>query len=106
MIHKTLSKEKWFNFSLFEQLGNIGAEYNRFAHWREENDEKNANGSFERMLELIDLTIEDPKWRSSLKEILRLREAVCSQFAGTPEFKISTQTLQNYFLQFALVARR
>ncbi len=106
MIHKALSKEKWFNFSLFEQLGNIGAEYNRFAHWRGENDEKNANGSFERMLELIDLTIEDSKWRTSLNEILRLREAVCGQFTGTAEFKVSTQMLKNYFLQFALMARR
>ena len=106
MIHKTLFKERWFNFSLFEQLGNIGAEYNRFAYWRGEGDEKNAESSFERMLELIDLTIEGAEQKASLKEILRLREAVCGQFVKTTEFEVSTQTLQNYFLQFALVARK
>lgn len=36
------------------------------------------------MLELLDLTIEDPRWRGTgrLKELLRLREVLCDLFYG------------------------
>ena len=60
----------------------------------------------DRALELMDLTIEDPRWRKRLKEILRAREVICDRFYGTNEYRTTDELLQKYFLQFALAARK
>jgi len=35
IIHKELAKGRWFQFSLCEQLGNIGSEVNRALRWQD-----------------------------------------------------------------------
>jgi hypothetical protein len=63
--------------------------------------------AFERMLELLDLTVEDPKWKTPcrLRELLRLREEVCDVFHGNHIFGTSIETLKKYFLYFGIAAR-
>jgi hypothetical protein len=59
------------------------------------------------MLELLDLTVEDPKWRTTcrLRELLRLREEVCDVFHGSEIFGTSIEALKKYFLYFGIAAR-
>ena len=58
--HKNLAAGKWFEFSFFKQMANVGSEVERAIKWREKNKEY-SQSAFERCLELLDLTIEDKK---------------------------------------------
>ena len=60
ILHKELASGRWYQFSLLEQMANIGTEVGRTINWRVKNinDSKMA---LERGLELLDLTIVDPK---------------------------------------------
>ena len=107
LIHKGLGDGRWFNFSIYEQLGNIGSEFERAARAFERGDYERFEKAFERMLELLDLTVEDPKWRTRhrLRELLRLREEVCDVFHGNEVIGTSIETLKKYFLYFGIAAR-
>ena len=107
LIHKELADGRWFTFSVSEQLGNVGSEFERAARAFERGDHERFEKAFERMLELLDLTVEDPKWRTAcrLRELLRLREEVCDVFHGNEVFGTSIETLKKYFLYFGIAAR-
>jgi hypothetical protein len=60
-----------------------------------------------RALELFDLTAGDHRWRGPRRrEVLRAREYVCRVFFDETTEADSPQFLQEYFLQFAVAARR
>ena len=63
-IFHTSLEERWNQFSLVEQMANIGAEIGRTITWKKKDLQK-SNASFERGIELLDLTIEDKKNRIS-----------------------------------------
>ena len=64
-IHKELADGRWFTFSIFEQLGNVGSEFERAATAFQRGNIERFEKAFERMLELLDLTIVDPRWRTT-----------------------------------------
>jgi len=80
IIHKNLASGRWYEFSLSRQLANIGSEFSRTLYWKEKDDKESEEKSFDRLLELIDLTISDKRWKNRLWEILRLREVICDFF--------------------------
>lgn len=102
--HQDLTSSRWNRFTLFEQMANIGSEVLRAISWQNK-DSKLAQLSFERALELFDLTIGDPKNKKSLKEICRAREVLVDYFAGDNEYKSSDKLWQNYFYVFNFAAR-
>ena len=102
--HKELAAGRWLRLTLAEQLGNIGSEVGRALHWRGK-DERLFNGAVSRTLELMDLTIADPRWRRGLRELTRVREFFCDAVFGEGEYHISLEDLDHYFFQFALAAR-
>ena len=63
VYHKNLSKKRWFNMKLVEQMANIGSEVERTIIWKNKGDKQYQKLAFERALELIDLTLKDPKNR-------------------------------------------
>ena len=79
-IHQKFANGKWQKFSLAEQLGNIGSEIHRVIYWKNQKDKKNTERAAYRVLELIDLTVADSRWKFRLKEFLRLREIFCDFF--------------------------
>ena len=101
-VHKTLSREKWQSMGLNAQLANIGSEVGRIIHWQKARDRAQTDRALERALELIDLTLEDKRWRTRWSEIARLREALCDSFAGERTFEIPPESWEEYFLAFAL----
>ena len=107
LIHKGLSEDRWFSFSIFEQLGNVGSEFERSAAAFQRGDQARFEKAFERMLELLDLTIADPKSRTPcrLRELLRLREEVCDVFHGNEVYGTPIDVLKKYFLYFGIAAR-
>lgn len=104
VYHQGLTKEKWFSMNIFEQMANVGSEVHRTISWREKNADFSRK-AFDRGLELLDLTIDDPKNRSRLKELLRTREALVDYFIYDNEYKSTDQQWQNYFYSFNYAAR-
>lgn len=105
-FHKELAQGRWHTLTLTQQLGNIGSEVGRAISWHKKGESSHQDRALERALELFDLTLADPRWRSRLKEIARAREIVCDLFYGANVYGISFEELDRYFLQFAYAARR
>lgn len=106
--HKNLASGRWFKMSLAEQLANVGSEFERVLAWRKKGNSDYAVKAFERMLELLDLTIKDPRWKNHrLKELLRLRETINDELStkDNVDLFVAVQDLQKYFLQFGVLAR-
>ena len=103
--HRDLAAGRWGQFSLAEQLGNVGSEVGRMLRWRGR-DERLMAGAFDRALELLDLTLADPRWRDRLREIARAREALCDAATGGSAYGTTLESLDRYFLAFAVAARR
>ncbi len=104
--HKQLASGRWFNMSIAEQLANVGSEVERTILWKNKNNRDYSHKAFERALELLDLTAEDVKNRSRLKEILRLREALVDYFLFDNQFSSSDELWRKYFFAFNFKARR
>ena len=102
--HKGLSPERWYKFSLMEQLANVGADVGRTINWRNKDNPENSKMAFERALELIDLTVSDPKNRKRLKEILRVREALVDYFMFDNEYSSSDKLWEDYFYNYNYAA--
>ena len=103
--HRDLAAGRWGQFSLAEQLANVGSEVGRMLRWRDR-DERLMTGALDRALELLDLTLGDPRWRDRLREIARARELLCDAAAGGREYGTTLEDLDRYFLAFAVAARR
>lgn len=107
-IHKELAKGGWYALSLAEQMGNIGSEVGRAAD-SEGKDDRYFNSYAAKALDLFDLTLQDPRWIEQperLREIARAREVFCDAIFGGKEYRSSLHDLDEYFLMFALAARR
>jgi hypothetical protein len=102
--HQELAAGRWRELSFFEQMANVGSEIERTIKWREKNEEF-SRLAFERGLELLDLTIADPKNRDRLKELTRVREALVDYFMFANEYGSSDKLWQNYFYGFNYAAR-
>jgi len=106
LSHKNVLSGKWQEFSLAQQLGNIGSEYMRFFSAYKIDDKKSAENSSDRFLELLDATIQDKRWEGRLKEFLRLREVFCSISFDNNIYGTKPEILEQYFLPFAIMARK
>ena len=102
--HPELAAGKWQSLSLFNQLGNAGSEVSRARIFEQKNPEQFKKAIF-RALELLDLTIQDPKNRPRLKEICRAREVLTDVVFGDNQYKTTLADLDQYFTQFAIAAR-
>ena len=104
-IHKTLTPERWFKFTLFEQLGNVGSDVDRAIYWKKAGNFDYSQKAFERTLELLDLTIIDPKHtRARRRELCRVREALVDYFMYDNIYGSSDELWSDYFYRFAYAA--
>ncbi|MFA5859225.1 MAG: hypothetical protein WC955_09175 [Elusimicrobiota bacterium] len=97
---------RWHEFTLVTQLANAGSEVSRALNWRAKKDKEHQESCYRRAIELIELTISDPKNRERLKEVLRIKEALNDFFCGQNEYNTSEEFWRKYFLQFGVLARR
>ena len=61
--------------------------------------------AFERALELLGLTLADPRWRDRLREIARARELLGDAATGGTEYGATLEELDRSFIAFALAVR-
>jgi len=105
-LHEDLASGRWWQLSLHEQMGNVGSEVGRAIRWRSRNAEI-AYGAVERALDLMDLTLDDPRHRQSLpslRELARTREVLVDFLVGSNEYGSTADSLQRYFDAFASAA--
>jgi hypothetical protein len=99
-LHQDLTVEKWQSLSFFYQMANIGTEIGRTIQWKVKNANKSI-ASFERGLELLDLTIGDRKNHDGkLKELCVLREVLVDYFAADNIYHSTDEQWNNYFYGF------
>lgn len=104
-IHKDLTQERWNSFSFFTQLANVGTDIERTIQWKNKGNQVYSMQAFERALELLDMTIADPKNKGSKrKELLRAREALADYFVFDNEYSSTDQSWHDYFFQFNYAA--
>ncbi|MEK9173201.1 MAG: hypothetical protein AAB594_01330 [Patescibacteria group bacterium] len=105
-IHQNLAQDGWQKLSFMEQLGNIGSEVGRAAN-AQSNDQTKFENARLRALELLDLTLDDPRWKGRLKEIARAREVFCDTTTNqSREYHANLKDLEKYFFAFALLVRK
>lgn len=104
-LHKNLASGRWFELSLYEQMGNIGTEVGRVIRARKQNDKIASDNAVERALELFDLTITDPRRKNQLKEIIRAREVFVDAISDKKEYNVDLESTDKYLMQFAMASR-
>lgn len=105
-IHKNLSEGRWFEFSLAEQMANIGCDVARAINWKKRNNVTMSQAAFERSLELFDFTLIDPKnrGRGALKEVARAREFWVDFYMYNNMYNFTEEFWNRYFLEFNYLA--
>jgi hypothetical protein len=104
-LHADLAAGRWHQLSLVEQLANVGSEVGRAARAKSSGNESRFRPALDRCLELFDLTLGDERWRGRRREIARAREIVCDFLVGDNVYGSSVESLDRYFLPFAVAAR-
>lgn len=101
-LHKSLAEGGWQKLNLNEQLGNIGSEVGRSIKAKTLTDRRAAGY---RALELFDMTLADKRWYGRGSELARAREIICDFLFGANTYNSSPESLERYFMQFAMAAR-
>ncbi len=102
--HASLAEGRWFTMPLVEQLAHVGSEVGRMLRWKEKNPQ-NCEKAFCWALELLDLTIQDPRWKGRRKELTRAREFLCDAMLGDNLYGTNLGDLDRYFYHYALASR-
>jgi hypothetical protein len=102
-----MNPDQWFALTLAEQLGNIGSDFDRALHWRATGNQPLFQSAAARTMDLLNLTVSDPRWQSSyLGELNRIRNEVTVVLNENRFSAESGQSLQQYFLRMATLAQR
>lgn len=78
--HANLSPERWAQFSLDQQILMIGNEMNRAKRSIELGDDSGVRLSYERILRLVDLTVEVQHRYALRRELLRWRDLIAEMY--------------------------
>ncbi len=103
--HRRLAEGGWARLTFFEQMANTGSEVIRAIKWRDKGRPDHADAASDRALELLWLTIDDPRNRHRLRELCRLYECLADYLYGDNVYSTDPDKLQGYFLAFNYAAR-
>ena len=103
MAEHVFDQTRWANLDIFNQMGNIGSEVGRALSAKKLGNKERMSSAFYRGMDLMNATIED--WASQKNgrayELMIARE----QFAKSILTDDVDDTLEKYFMEFAIVAR-
>jgi hypothetical protein len=80
MTQTNITPARWASFTKGQQILMIVSELERVKSRLLKKDNENINPCYERIFELVDLTVEDKKWKNALYELLRFREVVAELY--------------------------
>ncbi len=104
--HPSLAAGRWREFPLVVQFAHIGSEVERALRWESRGNEKRSRRALDRGLELLSLTIADPRHSGRLKEMTRLREVLLDYFLGDNHHGSTPESWHRYFHPFGVAANR
>lgn len=78
--HASLTSERWSAFALDQQILMIGNEMNRGKRFIELGNVTLLKGAYERVLRLVDLTVEVQKRYGLRRELLRWRDLIAEMY--------------------------
>ena len=78
--HTSLSPSRWSAFSLDQQILMIGNEMNRATHLMRQEETTGLALAYERVLRLVDLTVEVQQRPTLRRELLRWRDLVADLY--------------------------
>jgi len=81
--HSSLSPERWAQFSLDQQILMIGNEMDRAKRSIELGDRQGLSLSYERVLRLLDLTVEVQRRSTLRRELLLWRDLIADLYIRT-----------------------
>ena len=90
--HASLSPERWSAFNLDQQILMIGNEMNRASRWMRPEDRTSLNLSYERILRLVDLTVEVNNRPSLRRELLRWRDLIAELYVHSDPDPAASRT--------------
>ena len=103
----SIDQEKWARLDIFNQMGNIYSEVGRSFKTLGDTDTKKHNEALSRAIDLFDATIlalnkaKSPK----AKEVSQSKEEFLTTLMDKNASQQSIQSLDRYFMQFAVAAR-
>jgi len=102
-----INKAKWAKLDIFNQMGNIYSEVGRSFKTQRQGNSKDHEEAVRRTIVLCDATIHDLIGKKSpkAKEVLRAKEQFVDLAFNSHATVESMQSLERYFMQFALAAR-
>lgn len=74
-----MTLERWRQFSKRDQIGHIAAEIKRAILAKKE-DAATRRMMLERVLEFIDISLQDPKWHDERRQLLALRDGIAEAY--------------------------
>jgi hypothetical protein len=106
MFDNHVDVAKWQKLTILEQIGNIGSEVGRAISAERRHDETSKNGAIARAFDLFNATSDGLVRQKSprLREVLHARDQFLSLFFDD-NFE-ETDKVENYFMHFAVAARR
>lgn len=78
--HASLTAERWARFPFDQQVLMIGNEMNRASKFLAPADEHSLRACYERVLALVDLTVQTQNWPPRRRELLRWRDLAAELF--------------------------
>jgi hypothetical protein len=101
--HSSLSPERWAQFSLDQQILMIGNEMNRGKWSIEQGDRQGLSLSYERVLRLLDLTVEVQRRSTLRRELLLWRGLIAELYIRTEPSASDHDAALRALLQFTPV---
>lgn len=102
-----VDQAKWAQLTIFNQMGNIYSEVGRSFKTRNQKNTVDHDAAVMRAIDLFDATVQSlidiksPK----AKEVLRAKEQFLEVAMDSTSTLDSVQSLERYFMQFAIAAR-
>lgn len=104
--HATLSPERWSAFSLDQQILMIGNEMNRAMRLLRPEGRASLVLAYERILRLVDLTVEVQNRSSLRRELLRWRDLIAALYVSPASDPIEHRAAFRSLLLFTPEAAR
>ncbi|HVC36330.1 MAG TPA: hypothetical protein VNE40_02700 [Candidatus Dormibacteraeota bacterium] len=108
MTDYAIDRTKWSQMNIFEQMGNIYSEVGRSFNAKRQGQTERKDQATTRAIDLFDATIEDLTNKKSVrsKEVLTAKSEFLSNINSEKFNEKETASLEKYFLEFAIAARR
>jgi hypothetical protein len=102
-----IDESRWAKLDIFNQMGNIYSEVGRSFKTQGQENSKDHEEAVSRAIDLFDVTVRIliAKKSPEAKEVLRAKEQFLDLAVSDKPTPESIQSLDRYFMQFAVAAR-